>query len=114
MFGTFHSIWTFDVENVEVWLSEAAQALEVLQAKSGFIEADVFRSADEPYRFLVKTDWENVGSYRKALGSTEAKIEVWPFLTNMHDGVSAFEKLLNVGSASSDRYESSVNGEHKS
>ncbi len=108
MFGTFHSIWTFDVTNAEVWLSDAAQALEVLQLKPGFIDANVLHSADDAQRFIVKTNWKDVGSYRKALGSTEAKLQVWPFLAGMHDEVSAFENLLHVDANSVTRYESSV------
>ena len=111
MFGTFHSVWTFDVTDQEPWLASAEAAIQVLQVKPGFIEANVFHSADEPSRFLVKTDWEDVGSYRKALGSTEAKIGVWPFLADMHDEVSAFENLLRVDVTSVEHFESSVHDE---
>ena len=109
MFGTFHSVWTFDVADHPTWLAAAESAVKVLQTKPGFIEANVLHSADDTSRFLVKTDWEDVGSYRKALGSTEAKIGVWPFLADMHDDVSAFENLLRVDATSVQQFESSVN-----
>ena len=108
MFGTFHSVWTFDVADQQTWLSGAKSAIEVLQTKPGFLEANVLHSADEPTRFVVKTDWIDVGSYRKALGSTEAKIGVWPFLADMHDDVSAFENLLKADAKSINEFESSV------
>jgi quinol monooxygenase YgiN len=111
MFGTFHSLWNFDVSDQHAWLISAQEALVVLQAKSGFIKANVLHSADDPSRFVVQTEWQDVGSYRKALGSTEAKIGVWPFLADMHDEVSAFEELLQLTPTSIHQFESSVDGE---
>ena len=111
MFGTFHALWTFDVTDADSWNLTARSALTVLQAKPGFISADIFHSADAPARYLVKTDWQDVGSYRRALGSTEAKLEVWPFLADMHDVPTAFEKLFTMNLDSITEYETSVSNE---
>jgi hypothetical protein len=108
MLGTFHAIWTFDVTDSGLWKQQAQQALEVLQGKSGFLAGEIFHNADSPERYLVKTDWADVGSYRKALGSMEAKIGVWPFLANMRDEPTAFEMLLELTPDSVTEYESSV------
>jgi hypothetical protein len=111
MHGTFHSIWTFDVVDAAMWKSEVKQAMTVLQARSGFVSGSVFHNADTPQRYLVKSDWLDVGSYRRALGSMEAKIGVWPFLANMRDEPTAFEMLMDFSAESVTEYESSVNDE---
>jgi hypothetical protein len=111
MHGTFHSIWTFDVVDAAKWKLEVKQAMTVLQARSGFVSGGVFHNADTPQRYLVKSDWLDVGSYRRALGSMEAKIGVWPFLANMRDEPTAFEMLMEFSAESVTEYESSVNDE---
>jgi len=111
MHGTFHSIWTFDVVDAAKWKLEVKQAMTVLQARSGFVSGSVFHNADTPQRYLVKSDWLDVGSYRRALGSMEAKIGVWPFLANMRDEPTAFEMLMEFSAESVTEYESSVNDE---
>ena len=111
MLGTFHTIWTFDVVDSATWKLEAKLAMTVLQARSGFVSGNVFHNADTPQRYLVKTDWLDVGSYRRALGSMEAKIGVWPFLANMRDEPTAFEMLMEFSAESVTEYESSVNDE---
>lgn len=94
--GDFSSLWVFDIKDLTIWLDEAEVAIKTLQTKPGFISAQVGRSPDEPTRLIVITKWVDVGSYRRALSSTEAKMSVWPFLANMHDQPSAFEVLLSA------------------
>jgi hypothetical protein len=108
MLGTFHTIWTFDVTDSAVWIIEAKQAMSVLQESPGFVSGSIFHNADSPERYLIKTDWLDVGSYRRALGSMEAKIGVWPFLANMRDEPTAFELLIDFNADSVVEFESSV------
>jgi hypothetical protein len=111
MLGTFHAIWTFDVTESASWKLEAKAAMKILQARPGFVSSSVFHNADSAERYLIKTDWLDVGSYRRALGSMEAKIGVWPFLANMRDEPTAFEMLMDFTPNSLTEYESSVNGD---
>lgn len=111
MLGTFHAIWTFDVADSATWKLDVKEAIQILQARSGFVSSSVFHNADSPERYLVKTDWVDVGSYRRALGSMEAKVGVWPFLANLRDEPTAFELLMDFSTESFNEYESSVNGE---
>jgi quinol monooxygenase YgiN len=94
--GEFTSLWVFDRTDLEKWLDEAELALKTLQSRTGFVSAQVGRSPDEPSRLIVTTKWSDVGSYRRALSSSEAKMSVWPFLADMHDEPSAFEVLLSA------------------
>jgi hypothetical protein len=108
MLGTFHSLWTFDVDGESKWNENARSALVILQRQSGFISANIFHSADEPQRYLVQSDWQDVGSYRRAMGSMDSKLGVWPFLADMKDDITAFEKLFSMTGDSTLEFESSV------
>jgi heme-degrading monooxygenase HmoA len=60
MLGTFHSLWTFEVADDSKWNANAQSALSILQKQPGFISATILRSADEPQRYLVQSDWLDV------------------------------------------------------
>ena len=106
--GPFTSLWIFDQSDLKDWLAQAETAIKTLQSKPGFLEASVGRSPDQVDRLIVTTKWSDVGSYRRALSSTEAKLNVWPFLANMHDQPSAFEVLLSADEANFSHFESSM------
>ncbi|MEN9742055.1 MAG: hypothetical protein RIR66_1011 [Actinomycetota bacterium] len=106
--GPFVSLWVFDQDNLDSWLSGAKTAINTLQAKAGFIDAQVGRSPDQANRLIVTTKWADVGSYRRAVSSTEAKMNVWPFLANMKDEPSAFEVLQAADGANFSHYDSSL------
>ena len=106
--GPFTSLWIFDQSDLKDWLAQAETAIQTLQSKPGFLEASVGRSPDQVDRLIVTTKWADVGSYRRALSSTEAKLNVWPLLANMHDQPSAFEVLLSADEANFSHFESSM------
>lgn len=108
-FGPFTSLWVFDNQDLAKWLSDAQIAIETLQTKPGFVEASAMRSPDEPGRLIVTSKWTDVGSYRRALSSTESKMTVWPFLADMHDEPSAFEVLLSASELKLEHYKTSLN-----
>jgi hypothetical protein len=45
---------------------------------------------------LLITEWENVGSYRRALGNYDVKLNATPLLADARDLPSGFESLLDV------------------
>jgi quinol monooxygenase YgiN len=106
--GPFTSLWTFDRQDLTNWLAQAEAVIRTLQSKSGFLSADISRSPDTASRLIVSTRWVDVGSYRRAMSSTEAKMLVWPFLADMHDMPSAFEVLLSAECANVSHYQSSL------
>ncbi|MEJ6608094.1 MAG: antibiotic biosynthesis monooxygenase [Candidatus Planktophila sp.] len=68
---------------------EAVRA--VLEEASGFITGIVAQNLDEPTLWVLTTEWENVGSYRRALSSTRAKLEAIPVLARAIDEPGAYE-----------------------
>ena len=45
---------------------------------------------------MLVTEWENVGSYRRALGNYDVKLRATPLLGEAIDLPSAFESLADV------------------
>jgi hypothetical protein len=76
--------------------ARAQQALAVLAARPGYLRGTVGRSTDDPSAWLLLTEWENVGSYRRALGAFDVKLHATPLLAAARDLPGAFETLLDV------------------
>jgi quinol monooxygenase YgiN len=68
---------------------EAVKA--VLSEASGFIGGTVGQNLDQPTLWVLTTEWQNVGSYRRALSSTRAKLEAIPVLARAIDEPGAYE-----------------------
>ena len=64
---------------------------DVLAEAAGFIGGEVGQNLDEPTLWVLTTRWENVGSYRRALSSTRAKLEAIPVLARALDEAGAYE-----------------------
>ena len=67
------------------------RALDVLAAQPGWVGGDVGRNVDDPALWVLTTRWENVGSYRRALGSYEGKMHIQPLMVHALDEPSAYE-----------------------
>lgn len=70
-----------ELESVRAVLAEAV----------GFLGGEVGQNLDEPTLWVLTTRWENVGSYRRALSSTRAKLEAIPILARAIDEAGAYE-----------------------
>ena len=78
------------------FVARAQAAADILAKADGFVSADVARNVDEPTLWTVTTRWKNVGSYRRALGSYDAKMIVAPLLSLAIDEPSAYESPENL------------------
>ena len=64
---------------------------DILAEAAGFVGGEVGQNLDEPTLWVLTTRWENVGSYRRALSSTRAKLEAIPVLARAIDEAGAYE-----------------------
>jgi antibiotic biosynthesis monooxygenase len=77
--------------------AERAQAaLAALADRPGYLRGTLGRSTDEPDAWLLLTEWENVGSYRRALGGFDVKMHATPLLAAALDVPGGFEALVDV------------------
>ena len=79
--------------------ARAVAALEVLATRPGFVRGRVGRAADDPRAWLLATEWDSVGSYRRSLSSYEVKVVATTLLAEGRDEPSAFEVLHAVDAA---------------
>ena len=77
--------------------SAAREALDVLAGARGFDSGRIGRATDDAALWVLVTTWRDVGSYRRAVSSTEAKLRVVPLLSTALDEPSAFEVLDTAG-----------------
>ena len=68
-------------------------ALDALRARPGCRRGHLGRSIDDPTRWLLQTEWESTGAYRRALSAYDVKVEAWPVLGRAVDEPSAYETL---------------------
>ena len=74
----------------------AGRALAALAARPGYLRGSLARSTDDAAAWLLLTEWENVGSYRRALGAYDVKLHATPLLATALDLPGGFEQLLDV------------------
>lgn len=76
--------------------ARARDALVVLARCAGYRRGSIGRSTDDPGAWLLLTEWDNVGSYRRALGSYDVKLVATPLLALARDLPGGFEQLVDV------------------
>ncbi|HVM29120.1 MAG TPA: antibiotic biosynthesis monooxygenase [Mycobacteriales bacterium] len=88
----------FDVapDGAQAFLDSAAAALQAFAERPGFLRGKVGRAADDPALWVLSTEWDGVGSYRRSLGAFEVKVHAAPLLAQGRDEPSAFELLREV------------------
>ena len=68
----------------------------MLAARPGYRRGTLGRCVDDPAAWLLLTEWENVGSYRRALGNYDVKLHATPLLATALDLPGGFEPLVDV------------------
>lgn len=72
----------------------------MLAQRPGCQSVQVARAIDDPMTINVVSQWDDVGSYRRALSNFDVKVAAVPLLATAADEPSAFEVLVT---ASGDR-----------
>ncbi len=75
-------------------LEAARELLAVLAGLPGYLRGWIARAVDDPDLLVLAHEWEDVGSYRRALSAYEVKLR-WPFLQTAVDEATAFEVLVS-------------------
>lgn len=88
-----HAIARFSIplSQASEFRAQLAGLQSVLAEAPGFIDGVFGQNLDDPTLWHLSTNWENVGSYRRALSSTRAKLEAIPILARAIDEPGAYE-----------------------
>jgi quinol monooxygenase YgiN len=81
----------------ETFLARAERAVEALAARPGFRNGRVGRAVEDPEAWVVHTEWDGVGAYRRALSGYDVKVYAAPLLGLAIDEPSAYEVLFADG-----------------
>ena len=76
------------------FLPRARAALAAFAARPGYLRGRIGRAADDPTAWVLTTEWEGVGAYRRSLSAYDVKIDAAPLLSLGRDEPSAFEVLV--------------------
>lgn len=72
----------------------AETAMTALSARPGFRRGGLSRAVDDVHSWLLLTEWDSVGSWRRALSSYDVKMSAVPLLSQALDEPSAYETLV--------------------
>jgi len=70
--------------------AEIEIAHAVLAQRDGYLSGEAGRNCDDPTLWVLMTRWKDVGSYRRALGSMEVKMQAIPLLARAIDEPGAY------------------------
>jgi Antibiotic biosynthesis monooxygenase len=85
--------YTVPAEEADRFRTRAEEALAALAARPGYRSGRIGRAVEEPTLWVLTTEWENLGSYRRALGDYDVKLSAVPLMSLARDEPSAFELL---------------------
>ena len=76
------------------FVDSARAALAVLRERPGYLRGWLGRAADDPTGWVLGTEWEGAGSYRRALAGVEVRAAAGSFLSTARNEASAFEVVV--------------------
>ncbi|WP_462187702.1 MULTISPECIES: antibiotic biosynthesis monooxygenase [unclassified Frankia] len=74
----------------------ARPALDALARAPGFRGGRIAQAPDEPGSWLMTTEWDGPGAWRRALSAFEVRYALTPLLVFAVDGPGTFEVLVSV------------------
>jgi hypothetical protein len=69
------------------------RARVVLSVQRGFVSGAIGRNVDDPELWVLTTQWEGPGAYRRALSAYDVKLTAVPTLSRALDEPSAYERV---------------------
>jgi hypothetical protein len=73
--------------------NDLERAQETLAVQRGYVGGRIGRNVDEPELWVLTTQWEGPGAYRRALSAYDVKLTAVPVLSRAIDEPSAYETV---------------------
>ncbi|ADG87903.1 hypothetical protein TBS_01590 [Thermobispora bispora] len=97
---------TVPAAQADEFLAQAREALAVLAAQPGYLGGRIGRSIDEPNLWVLASEWEGAGFYRRALSA--ARMAMYPLMAFMINEPGVFEGVYELPSARGPEAEGAV------
>jgi quinol monooxygenase YgiN len=78
----------------EAFRDDLERARQTLAVQRGYLAGRIGRSVDDPDLWVLATDWDSVGAYRRALSAYDVKLTAVPTLSRALDEPSAYETVV--------------------
>jgi heme oxygenase (mycobilin-producing) len=88
--------FVIDTDTEDDFVERAHAALAALAERPGYRTGRLTRALDDTAHWCLVTEWESVGTYRRALGGFDVKVHATPLLALSVDVPSAFETLADA------------------
>ena len=69
------------------------RARQALSGQPGYLGGRIGRNVDDPRLWVLTTEWEGPGAYRRALSAYDVKLGAVPVLSRAIDEPSAYEAV---------------------
>lgn len=92
-------------QQAEHFAEQVAAATGALAAQPGHVSSRLCRALDDPTAWTLVSEWESVGSYRRALSKPDVRMQSAPLMGSVADEPTAYEVLWDdrLGIRPSDR-----------
>lgn len=80
--------------DAEPFRAELEAALEPLRQQRGHLSGRIGHNVDDPELWVLVTEWESVGAYRRALSSYDVKVGAVQILSRSVDEPAAYEAVV--------------------
>jgi heme oxygenase (mycobilin-producing) len=85
-----------DAVQADSFQADVRAAIDALAARPGHLSSRLARALDDPDAWVLVSEWENVGSYRRAIGSYDFKLASAALMMATMNEPSAFEVVESV------------------
>ncbi|MEO6712004.1 MAG: antibiotic biosynthesis monooxygenase [Mycobacteriales bacterium] len=89
--------FTIGDDDSGTFADRAQVALAALAARPGYRGGRIARSVDDASSWLITTEWDDMGSYRRSLSGYDVKLAATPLLAQALGEPSAYEVLYDDG-----------------
>jgi hypothetical protein len=87
------------VPEQDPFLVAVREVLTALSGRPGFRRGRVGRAMDDDTQWVLSTEWEAVGAYRRGLSSYDVKVVLAPLMRYVVNAPSAYDVVASVDGA---------------
>jgi quinol monooxygenase YgiN len=81
-------------DDVDTFRTDLERARALLAERPGYVTGHLGRNVDDQELWVLTTEWENVGAYRRALSTYDVKLGAVQLLSRAIDEPSAYELVV--------------------